>query len=183
MLLSQLVRSDDASDSWLCHLGEKPFFLCLCLGCCVSSVFNTELDNKMPAREAHWGTGLKRNRPLCFNLSGLPCWQETTAQKMSQSHTARRGPGPTLQEGHGEVTGLCGYPGIKPHMRRMGAASFKETACQSRVNTTTTTTTTTAGTTATATNNQQQQQQPQPTTATTSNQQQPATSKHQQATS
>ena len=47
--LSQFARSEirdpisrvDASVSWLCHFGEKPFSLCLCLGCCVSRVFNT----------------------------------------------------------------------------------------------------------------------------------------------
>ena len=31
----------DASVSWLCHFGERPFSLCLCLGCCVSCVINT----------------------------------------------------------------------------------------------------------------------------------------------
>ena len=94
------------------HHHHHTFSLCLCLGCCVSRVFNTSffvavspcqeigtsLSGKqclatgavattmnsgtgqqapsllnMSTREAHWGVGLKRYRPVDFNWSGLPC--------------------------------------------------------------------------------------------------------------
>ena len=71
----------DASVSWLCHFGERPFSLCLCLGCCVSRVFNTSFFVAVsPCQET--GTG----------LSGRQCLATGAAANAMNSGTGLKAP-------------------------------------------------------------------------------------------
>ena len=140
------------SFSWLCHFGEKPFSLCLCLGCCVSRVFSTSFFVAVsPCQQIISmadGAQLLELPPMQSALE--VCWQGTTAKKnAAHSHIARRDhtPGGTRVKSRG-----CGFTQGQTLRWRSSAAEFKalqctltghETASESRVKTAPTTTTTT----------------------------------------
>ena len=131
--LSHVVRSEirfsrvDASVSWLCHLGEKPFYLCLCLGCCVSRVFQHSFfvaafhvcdQSQWQTVPSYWSCRqcIYSGFEHAHERSALEvCWQGTTAQNTSHCPTLRGGGRSlTLQEGHGDVTLLWVHPGLQP---------------------------------------------------------------------
>ena len=85
--------------------------------------FNTIFVAVSPCQEI--GTSLSGGQCLATGAKLCPIVQGRGLPKnAAQSHTARRGRGPTLQEGHGKVTGLWVHPGTNPQAAR-GRCEFK----------------------------------------------------------
>ena len=80
----------DTSASWLCHFGEKPFSLCVCLGGCVSRVFQHELLCSRLSTSGNWDQSQWQTVSSCWSCRQCNEQWDWTESSISAGHAHER---------------------------------------------------------------------------------------------